>query len=86
MEKVSLKIQPRAPVLHLGMKQAPTLHLHLEKGHSIDWYNGPYEVTPKRVDQTLPTKDKTMRSDVTVFEIPYYQTANPYGKTYVIGE
>ena len=87
MEKVKLKIQPRAPGLRLDIqRRTPTLHLHLEKGHSINWYNGPYEVTPKRVDQTLPTKDLTMRSDVTVFEIPYYQTANPYGTTYVIGE
>ena len=76
MERVHLKIQPRAPVLTL----------HLEAGHSIDWYNGQYEVVPKRQDQTLPTKDKTMREDVTVFEIPYFQTANPYGNTYVIGE
>ena len=76
MEKVHLRIQPRAPVLKL----------HLEAGHSIDWYNGVYEVTPKRHDQVLPTKDKTMREDVTVFEIPYYETANQYGNTYVIGE
>lgn len=75
MGKVTLKIKPRAPVT-----------LHLKSGHSIDWYNGDYEVFPKRVDQTLPTKDKTMRQDVLVHEIPYYETANPYGKTFVIGE
>lgn len=86
MEKVHLRILPRAPVLHVKVKPRAPLTLHLKSGHSIDWYNGPYEVTPKRQDQVLPTKDKTMREDVTVFEIPYYQTANPYGNTYVIGE
>lgn len=75
MERVKLKIQPRAPVT-----------LHLEAGHSIDWYSGEYEVVPKRVDQTLPTKDKTMRDNVLVHEIPYFETTNPTGTTYVIGE
>lgn len=75
MERITLKIKPRAPVT-----------LHLKSGHSIDWYKGAYEVTPKRVDQTLPTKEKTMSQDVLVHEIPYYETANPYGNTYVIGE
>ena len=75
MEKVKLKIQPRAPV-----------KLHLQAGMSIDWYTGEYEVWPKRVDQSLPTRDKTMAANVLVHEIPYYQTTNPDGQTYVIGE
>lgn len=75
MSRTTLKIQPRAPVV-----------LHIEKGHTVDWYAGPYEAVPKRVDQVLTTKDKTMRDDVTVREIPHYQTANPYGETYIIGE
>ena len=87
MEVLRLRIQPRAPVLRLGIEQrTPTLHLRIGEGHSVDWYSGPYEVIPKRQDQTLATKDKTMREDVTVYEIPYYQTANPYGTTFVIGE
>lgn len=87
MEIVHLKILPRAPGLRLGIAHnAEPLKLHLEAGHSVDWYEGPYEVVPKRQDQTLPTKDKTMNADVLVHEIPYYQTANPYGTTFVIGE
>lgn len=86
MERVHLRILPRTPVLHVKVKPRVPLTLHLKPGHSIDWYNGAYEVTPKRVDQVLPTKDKTMRENVTVFEIPYYKTANQYGNTYVIGE
>lgn len=87
METVRLRILPRAPGLRLAVAPgAETLKLHLEAGHSVDWYAGPYEVVPKRADQTLPTKDKTMSADVLVHEIPYYQTANPYGTTFVIGE
>lgn len=87
MEVLHLRIQPRAPVLRVAVHpRTPTLHLRIGEGHSVDWYGGPYEVTPKRQDQTLPTKDKTMREDVTVLEIPYYETANPYGTTYIIGE
>ena len=77
MSKVHLKIRTRAPV-----------HLRIRRGGDSPaaWYEGPYEVTPTRSEQTLGTRDKTMREDVTVHEIPYYETANPYGKTYIIGE
>ena len=77
MSGVHLKIRTRAPV-----------HLRIRRGGEVqpDWYEGPYEVTPTRSEQTLATRAKTMRDDVTVHEIPYYQTTNPYGKTYVIGE
>lgn len=75
MSDVTLSILPREPVV-----------LRIEGGHSQDWYAGPYEVTPTRQEQFLPTRSKTMREDVNVHEIPYYETSNPYGTTYVIGE
>jgi len=81
-----LRIRPQ-PRLHLSLQPSqPRLKLKIIEGHSIDWYSGPYEVTPARREQYLRTRDKTMRDDVTVHEIPYYQTANPYGTTFVIGE
>ena len=84
---VTLDILPRAPVLELAIEPpAAAIELEISEGHSIDWYGGPYEATPSRSEQTLPTEDKTMRSDVTVRAIPYYETSNPYGTTYVIGE
>ena len=50
-----------------------------------DPYAGPYEVVPKAwQDQVLPTKDKNMLDDVTVFEVPYSEVANPEGTTVVI--
>lgn len=44
-------------------------------------YIGEYEVIPKTIIQYLYTKDKTMSKDVTVYEIPYQETANEYGTT-----
>ena len=40
-------------------------------------YAGPYEVTPKaHAEQILNTSGKLMINDVTVFEVPYYETSN----------
>lgn len=47
-------------------------------------YEGPYEVTPMTVDQTLETANKLMREDVTIYEIPYAEVANQYGITATI--
>lgn len=52
----------------------------------IEWYEGPYVVTPRVSEQSLPTATKGMREDVTVEAIPYYETANPSGTTVIIGE
>lgn len=53
--------------------------------HGFNPYEGPYEVTPLAfIEQKLPTKDKNMLDDVTVFEIPYDEVSNPTGTTVVI--
>lgn len=39
-------------------------------------YEGDYEVTPKTYSQTLETKSKYMTDDVTILEIPYFETSN----------
>ena len=48
-------------------------------------YNGSYEITPRVDEQVLETRSKTMRDDLTVLAIPYYETSNPTGKTVYIG-
>lgn len=76
MNELRLNIQPRAPVIRL----------RIEQGHSVDWYKGEYEVTPKFEEQSLPTRDKTMRQDVVVHEIPIEVTINESGgNTITIG-
>lgn len=53
---------------------------------AVDIYDGEYIVTPKPfIEQTLKTKDKLMINDVTVLEIPYYETSNISGITIYIG-
>ena len=54
--------------------------------HDYDWFDGPYEVTPRFEDQTLETQMKLMRDDVTVNEIPVEIVPNVAGgNTVTIG-
>lgn len=55
-------------------------------GGQYQEYEGEYEVTPRTVTQVLPTKEKNMKNDVTVKEIPFYEVGNlQNGKTVYIG-
>lgn len=48
-------------------------------------YAGEYVVIPKAHDSTvLETKDKVMDDNVTVQEVPYYETSNEQGTTVYI--
>lgn len=48
-------------------------------------YEGDYTVTPKAHEATiLATNGKIMTDDVTVVEIPYYETSNISGSTVYI--
>jgi hypothetical protein len=54
--------------------------------YSGETYRGPYEVTPKvNLIQTLSTKAKVLTNNVTIKEIPYYETSNKSGLTAIIG-
>lgn len=48
-------------------------------------YQGKYIVTPKTTSQTLHTANLVMDDDVTILEIPYFETSNLSGKTVYIG-
>lgn len=51
-----------------------------------DKYEGSYTITPKSWEkQTMKTKLKVMSDDVTIKEIPYYETSNKSGLTAIIG-
>ena len=50
-------------------------------------YDGEYEVIPRVDSQTLPTKKKVMKDDLTIKEIPFFDVSNNSGGTTVyIGE
>lgn len=55
--------------------------LSLPEQREAPTYEGPYTVIPTTQDQKLPTNQKLMNDDVTVTEIPYAETGNPYGTT-----
>lgn len=48
-------------------------------GDQLPWYDGAYTVIPKPTEQTLETRNKSMRDDVTVEQIPYSEVTNPSG-------
>lgn len=51
-----------------------------------DYYEGDYEITPKVTKQTVETKDRIMKNDFTVNEIPVFEVSNTSGgKTVTIG-
>lgn len=50
----------------------------------VEWYDGPYEVTPSLQETILATNNKMMDDDVCVHEIPVYRVSNPSGGTTVI--
>lgn len=79
--------------VHLSfVQQDPTTHLTLSSGidvvdHALPDYTGATDVIPRTWVQTLPTKDTSVRSDITVREIPYFTTTNESGGyTAIIGE
>lgn len=46
-------------------------------------YEGEHVVVPKMYEQTLETKNKFVREDITVLQIPYFETSNEAGGTTV---
>lgn len=62
------------------------LYGQFQKVETGDVYTGEYVVTPKAFEeQTLLTEHKLMADNVTVLEIPYYETSNEKGTTVYIG-
>ena len=42
-------------------------------------YQGPYEITPRKVEQELETDNLRMTDNVTILGIPYAEVSNPSG-------
>ena len=54
------------------------------QGYGAD-YEGSYTAIPKAHSQTiLPTNGKTLADNITVQQIPFFETSNPNGKTVYI--
>lgn len=78
------------PVASLGGTLSGSVHLggSLSKPSGLPpEYTGDYLVTPKAFERTrLPTNGLVMRDDVTVVEIPYFETSNISGTTVFIAD
>lgn len=75
--------------LDLELEVSPEINLTIEEGGGgapLPYYDGPYQVTPRKVEQVLDTKNKSMRDDIVVDPITYLEVSNPQGgKTATIG-
>lgn len=51
----------------------------------METYEGDYTVIPKVSEQELQTKNKMMKENVTIEQIPFHEFSNETGTTVVIG-
>lgn len=55
-------------------------------GGRLPYYDGDYVVVPRKIEQELETKNKSMHENVVINAINYSETINPYGgETVIIG-
>ena len=72
--------------MHGGGEQSFEVEMKGGSKGKLPYYNGPYEVDPRKVEQTLETEEKSMREDVVIKAIYYAETTNVGGGyTAVIG-
>lgn len=74
--------------LDIDLIESPEINLTISEGGGspLPYYEGSYEVTPRKIEQLLETKNKSMLDDVTINAINYAEVANPQGgKTATIG-
>ena len=61
-------------------KTTGTITYGIGTGLNIQQYEGEYDIIPKAFeDEILNTKNKRLSKDITVKEIPYYETSNVSG-------
>lgn len=82
---VDISIQNPSPVKIDVLNASNSIDISVSSsGHGLPEYEGIYEVTPRKIEQTLPTKNRSLNKDVTVYAIPYAETTNPAGGTTVV--
>lgn len=68
--------------IEVGFDQLQVVTRDLE---DFQIYQGSYSITPAVEAQTLETKNRRMDEDLTILEIPYFETSNQSGTTVIIG-
>lgn len=86
-EDIGLSIQGGIDLdVNLDISSCINLEINEGGGSPLPYYEGSYEVTPRKIEQILETKNKSMLDDVTVNAINYSEVTNPQGgKTATIG-
>lgn len=77
--------------IHIPLRivEDPVIKLKVSEGGGgpvYPVYHGPTVVTPKVRESTeLETRNKVVQANIVVEEIPYFETSNPKGLTFIIG-
>lgn len=97
---IKLKVKDNSTPIHLKISDQDKVSLKVEKekpiklkvsegnggGGTYPVYGGPFVITPKPYDDiVLNTTQKTVMDNITVLQIPHYETSNLKGKTFIIG-
>ena len=75
-------------VINIFLEEKCEINLKIEESinNILPYYEGEYKIIPGIDEKLLETKDKSMKDDVVVLEIPRYQFDNlSNGQTVVIG-
>ncbi len=59
--------------------------MDIPTGDTHEAYEGNYNLVPKVLAQSVETKDKIMKDNLAVAEIPFHEVSNETGKTAIIG-
>lgn len=83
-------MQPLEIHIPLKIKEPELIKLKISEGGGgggdYPYYSGEVVVTPKVKESVeLNTKDTIVLQNITVNEIPYYETSNVKGTTFIIG-
>lgn len=85
---IKLKVDTQE-VISLSVDKESPIKLDVSEGGSSGGYpvyTGPMEITPRPFeDISLNTSQKVVMDTIVVNEIPYYETSNEKGKTFIIG-
>lgn len=76
-------ISPQSKIVPIELEVKDYIGIYTPEG--IETYDGDYTVIPKVSEQRMQTKNKMMKDNVTIEQIPFHEVSNETGTTVVIG-